>query len=642
MGTLADLVSGFQGGYTGVQDARRRRKLNQAIDYELGKSEEARIGRQAGRERLGYGGGYEGADFTMPQTYGERLVGYIKSKFGASTGQQNTTAIDPGMQPSMEMRGPTLQTYKDGGAVRNMKRYTDGGTVSGQVPGVMTAPGMGNYALPTPQRQLMSANVKQQAVPGFAEGGSVDEERMRRSYGDEYYVTEEEAAANRLRRSQGEPDLGTAGRYKPGPRGIPTSGGGMREFAGDVGRSVGNYFDDTRRAALEGREYMDIADAQLAEAEGAREVGRATRETGSAALTSAVGTTKGLLKDVFVDNPITQGALGFLGYGGEDSDPAEQAAVTQAVSPDAPVTPPTAAQPGATPPNTQTPQAKAAAQPAGPPDEIVDFSQVRDVMPEDLPNMGVKDWEDERRFWAANAISLGNDPFEAMKAVDARQMRGFAQYGQQAFQMLKNGDATGAARALYAAYQYFPNGSDVRFGVQKGVNGQPVLIGMGTDEETGEPLKEGQPTVITPESLSVQLENLSNPSAFRVWTKDWRAAEQEIREYNEVTKPAAESTARYQDRAGRAAMQRAQNDYNASVGAGGLKQTDRDRANAAFMDAVEMEGFTNPEQADAMMDMMTQIYQQYGPAVQYPTIIRDVRDAIRSGDMTALDQKYGR
>ena len=36
MGTLADLVGGFQGGYSGVQDARRKRKINKAIDYDLG------------------------------------------------------------------------------------------------------------------------------------------------------------------------------------------------------------------------------------------------------------------------------------------------------------------------------------------------------------------------------------------------------------------------------------------------------------------------------------------------------------------------------------------------------------------------------------------------------------------------------
>lgn len=679
MGTLADLVGGIQSGYTGVQDARRRRKLNQAIDYELGTLEERRKGRKAGMERLGYD---MSADFTMPKTYGERLFGYIKSKFG---GQQDATAIDPGMQSAglqesgartygtEENQYQQPQRYRDGGAVRNMKRYanggrsimpdrssgvpsqkttgryhvenpitgyTDGGMALPVGPGQMAPQNMGATAIPTPSRMMQNPGAP--AMVNMADGGLTDEERMRRSYGDEYYVTEEEAAENRRRRTEGDNyRIGPVERTKPGVQAIPTSGGGAREFAKDLGRSAAGYFDDTVAGALGGQKLIDVADEQLAEAKGAREKGRAMRETGSAALTSAAETTGGLLKDVFVDNPITQGALGFLGYTGEDGAAApevnqdKKAAVTEAVAPRS------AIQPGADVPNTQTPQAQNARQPAGPPDEIVDFTQVRDVMPEDMPNMAVKDWEDERRFWAAQAIALGNDPFEAMKAVDARQMRGFQQYGQQAFQMLQAGDATGAARALYAAYQYFPNGADVRFGVQTGANGQPVLIGMGTDEETGEPAKKGKPMVITPESLSVQIENLTNPSAFRTWTKDWRTAEQEIREYEEVKKPSAQAQARYQDRAGRAALIRAEGSAAAARTGGGMKQTDLDRANSAFTDAVEMEGFENPEQADFMMSLMADIYQRNAGRVQYPIVIADVRNAIRSGSFDALEQKYG-
>lgn len=648
MGTLADLVGGFQGGYSGVQDARRKRKINKAIDYDLGSMEEGRRGRKAGMKRLGYD---MSADFTMPPTYGERLVGKIKGMFGGSTGQQSTTAIDPAASPAgpmgppapaaaarpetydvgnLENRYSQPNRYADGGAVR---KFANGGTALPTAPGQLQPQNMGDVGIPTPNRQMM-AGQQGGALPGFADGGAAE-----KSYGD-YWLTEEEA--NEL---EVKPGSGMSGaKYRrgvAGPQEVPIDGGGRGALWEDVKRNAADVFDDTIKGALGGQKVIDEADAKLDKAEGAREVGHAVRETGSAALTSAGETTAGLLKDVFIDNPITQGALGFFGYGNDGEGSDKEAAVTAAVNPDEPVGPEqTASQPGADAPNTQTPQAKNAAQPAGPDDEIVDMSQVRSIDPEDMPNQSVKDWEDERRFWAAQAIALGNDPHEAMKAVDARQMRGFNQYGQQAFQLLQNGDATGAARALYAAYQYFPNGADVRFGIQKGVNGQPVLVGMGKTEDGDEPI--GDPMVITPESLSAQLENMSNPSAFRNWTKDWRTMEQELREYNEVTKKTAEANAQYRDRMGRAGLNNSEAAYlRAATGGGALDQGDLDRANAAFQKAVELEGFENQAQADAMMDMMSQIYSQHAGNIQYPTVIRDVRDAIRSRDFSELDQKYG-
>ena len=683
MGTLADLVQGFQGGYTGVQDARRRRKLNQAIDYELGHLEEKRQHRQDAREKQGYGDVIQGADFTMPQTWGEKLLGKVKGFFGGSD-QRPEQAINPNAGQRTPHYAQGIPRFASGGPVRKMANggrsvmadrssgvpaqkssghyhvenpipgFTDGGMALPTAPGQLAPQNMGQ-AIPTPNRMMM-AGQRGAALPGFADGGAVPrlfdeegnrreltpEEIMQRSYG-EYYVTEEEAAANRAARSQGKHRNRNPyhQRYEAGVdrRAIfaDQDGEGGRFLTEDVPRAISSQFDDTVSGALGGQKLIDAADAELAKAEGAREVGSATRRTGTAALTAAGETTGGLLKDVFVDNPITQGALGFLGYTGEDgAQPAEQAAAQEAVAPEA------ASQPNVEdPPGTRTAKAQNQAQPAGPDDPIIDFSQesAREIMPEDMPNHGVKDWEDERRYWAAYAITMGNDPFDAMRAVDQRQMRGFQQYGQQAHQLMLAGDMKGAANALYAAYQYFPNGTDVRFGVQKGKDGRPILMGMGTNEETGESVGV---MPITPESLAVQLENMANPSAFRTWTRDWRAAEQEIRRYNELEKPLGQSRARAQDRSSRAALLNAQASYNRSTrSGGGLDQGDLDRANAAFLEAVELEGFDNPEQADAMMDMMSQIYSRYAGRVQYPTVIRDVRDAIRSGNLDALDQKYG-
>jgi len=605
MGTLADLVQGFQGGYTGVQDARRRRKINKALDYELEGMEQKRNAGNSGIRRLyGEGSGMEAPNFQMPQTYGEKLVGKIKGFFGGSTGQQSTQAIDPNMQQAghqssgattygtEENRYVQPQRYKDGGAVRSMKRYADGGQVQLQ-PGVMV-----------PSGQNQGAVMGRTALP-MADGGSAKR-----------YVDPETGVEFINGVPQGE---------------VPTSGGGVRGALGDIGRNIGG---NTRRRFSEWAPAGLDADQAVLDAEGAANKGAAVRGNMAEGARGLGQVGMGLLEDTSIA-PIAKGIGGFLGYGtdkakaaeagpGKAIDP-EAAAVTEAVGPPAPDT---AAQPAGDPPNTRTPQAQAAAEPAGPPDEIIDFTQVRDVMPEDMPNHGVKDWEDERRYWAAQAIAMGNDPFEAMKAVDQRQMRGFSSYGQQAFQMLQAGDATGAARALYAAYQYFPNGANVRFGVQKGKNGQPVLLGMGVDESTGEPIKGGKPMVVTPESLSVQLENMTNPAAFRTWTKDWRTAEQEIREYNEVTKPAAQSAANYQRDMGQAALNRSEADLAAATsGSGGPSEANRLAVQRDFREALGMFSIAGHDQDKAakyLTSIMGQLYDVNYKGGESNTIINDV------------------
>jgi hypothetical protein len=227
-----------------------------------------------------------------------------------------------------------------------------------------------------------------------------------------------------------------------------------------------------------------------------------------------------------------------------------------------------------------------------------------------------------------------------MKAVDARQMRGFQSYGVQAFNLLQNGDATGAAKAMYAAYQYFPNGSDVKFGVQKGANGQPVLIGMGTDEKTGEPLKEGKPMVITPESLSVQMENMQNPDAFRTWTKDWRDTEQEVREYMEGKSQrqadldlTGAQTQYYRDR-GTAAL------LDASTPGGGLKQSDIDRNIAAFEGDRELQallGGTEEAAARDLTEAMATLFITSGTNNR-SSVIKFIMDSYNEGGMEQVNE----
>ncbi len=218
----------------------------------------------------------------------------------------------------------------------------------------------------------------------------------------------------------------------------------------------------------------------------------------------------------------------------------------------------TAAQPAPTAPSPDqpAPDQPAAGPPAGPPNQAatapaqedpeIDMAgpEMQGVMPEDMPSHSVEDWEKERYSAAAYAITQGEDPNTAMLAIDQQQQRGFLRYLNQAQRLLVAGDGQSAARSMYAAYSYFPNGTDVRFGITKGANGQPILMGMGTDEKTGEPVNDGKTMAITPETIAVMAENATNPSAWRTWTKDWREMEKQIREIEEIDKPKAEQEIR--------------------------------------------------------------------------------------------------
>ena len=639
---LGALVSGFQGGYQFSRDAARDKLIDKALDFEV-----AGMSRR-NKNDLDFakmmGQDVEGYDF-QPETWGQKMGKTIKGWFS-----KPAQAISPQDAPSPELasqapltqprstqpgmpglggmepeykHGGAIVRYAHGGSTRHMKKYASGGRAI-----------------------ALRAGVK-----GFAHGGRTeytDEERLKRSYG-KYYLTEEEAAERVV-----PPTAGMSGatqpRGRPGVQGIPTSGGGFREAVRDVGHSASRYFDDTIKGALGGDKLIEDADAKLASAEGAREVGRATRGTGAAALTAAGETTVGFLKDTLVDNPISQGVMGFFGRDGDEkaaavralprNDTPDEAAGSVAAQP-APAQP-TGAGGGAaqTTPGAAAP-ATGANQTGVEDDPIIDMSQVREIRPEDMPNKGQKEWDDERKFYAYRAHINGQDPLEAMKAVDAKQLRGFTMYGQQAFQLLRAGNAPAAVNALYAAYQYFPNGTDVRFGVMKGKDGEPVIIGMGTDEATGKP--NGKPTVITAESLSVQIENMSDPAAFKTWTKDWREIEQDIRKYYEVDKPEAQSESIYRDRLGRAALDRSAADWltaqNASRPGGNLKQTDLDRAFAEFSKDRELQallGGVDATEARHLVDLMSRLY-VVRPG-NYNSVKTIIMDSYEAGGIQQVEQ----
>ncbi len=122
-------------------------------------------------------------------------------------------------------------------------------------------------------------------------------------------------------------------------------------------------------------------------------------------------------------------------------------------------------------------------------------------------------------------------------------------------------------------------------------------------EKTGEPIKDGKPVIITAESIAVQLENMKDPSAMRVWTKDWHKAEQEVREYMEGKSQrqadldlTGAQTQYYRDR-GDAAL------LDASNPGGGLKQSDIDRNILAFENDRELQALLGGENEVVARDL---------------------------------------
>lgn len=624
------LMEGLQGGYKFSTDVRRNRQIEKALDFELAGMSSKRKADDAAFEK--FGEAYGGWEDYLPETWGSRALGWMKGKLGMGQGagagaqQQAISPSDMGQNNFVEKAteaerfGSGAVFSKHGGATRVMK-YANGGRslapdrTTGYAEGGMVAKPIGYYA----------------------HGGTVEET------GAVVEETEEEKRA----RYRAEIQAG---------RDAPTSGGGVREATRDVGRSAAGYFDKTIKGALGGDKLIEDADAVLARAKGAREIGQATRGTGAAALTAAGETIAGLATDVFVENPITQGALGFLGFGERDKEAAVQA-IPKDETPDetaaAVAAQPAPAQPtggvggsgvGQVTPGAATP-ATGADQTGVEDDQMIDFSQVTDVRPDALPSKGQKEWEKERNFYAAQAIANGRDPLEAMKAVDEKQMRGFSMYGQQAHQLILAGNPTGAINALYAAYQYFPNGVDVKFGLHKGKDGRSIIIGMGTDEETGEPIKEGKPMVITAESLAVQIENFMKPGALRAWTKDWQAAEHKAREYMEVTKPQAQADVTYKAKAGDALLMNAQaNLQKAIISArgGGLKQSDFDRAFSEMnkdTDTMALFESVPPEDADYLKAVMAVAYKN-SPG-NFPSTSQLIKQAYRDGGIAAVDEMVG-
>lgn len=520
MGTsaLGGFVEGLQGGITHRQQALRNKKIDRMLDQEATVKGMAIQGQQDDINAIRHEKGLGPRDFSQfdadQDPYGMKLTDFFRPKklwqnFKNNVGMGSQTQSEPSFSPA-----------------RANEQAIEDATYGAE------ASSMGNRNMP---QYGMAAAADGGAIRRMADGGVL---------ADDYIRASERIAGG------GDPKkiptrLGRYGRAAGRVAGKAGMVGGA--IAGGVGAYKGakTGTDEYRdRYTMPEALMYDDDDSNLtmfAKDVGARAIG--------------------------VGNDVGRTAAGMLGFG---RDSAEGQAIRESDVAAPPEQPPTAAQavtPRAAAAPPQAPQQQAIPETNGPfqigPDAPI-------AMPDEMPTMNTEDWVAYRAASVENMVMRGATIPEAHEAVTMMQQKGFLNYGQQALQLLAAGDPLRAGMALKAAYQYFPNGADVKFGVTKDKAGQPALIAMGKDEKTGEPMPNGT-MIINGERLAVMMEQMTDPSAFRTWTKDWREFEQDLRKYNEIEKPAAEATAINQDRTGRAALNNSEANLLAAerTGAGG-------------------------------------------------------------------------
>lgn len=615
-----DIAGNFATGQQAMIDRRRARQLERARDYELAGAADIYQARREAVNRFRQNQGLDPYEFAPLETNQDPWFSRLRDWWK----ERRATRLMPSqMLPEQE------QSVQDEmNAVMGDEAQT--------FPLAETGPIYETEMYPRTGKDVVrNGGLKRRAIPRYADGGGVGEQEMaRRRRAAEFRREGINTRTAQTGRGGAIPREGILRRTTNALRGRGVSAAGraraVKGGALAAGAAVLPQLAEDYDQRIDKR--FGWGDSASQEGEGDPSLGGFARYFGRRALGYASD-----LADV-----MTFGAASNL-YRDQQAIPGEEGPGKQAAK-----GPP----PGESPPTPDAAIAQAAIkdgsrmaeearQRSAPPGEI-DFSQV-DFDANELPSMGVKDWVDYRQSAIQDLLMRGMSEREAyeqgMQSVTTLQQQGFVDYAQQALMHLQGGNPRAAANALRAAYQYFPNGSDVKIGVQQGQDGQPVLIGVGVDEQTGQP--KGQPMILNDERLAVMIENFSNPEAFRSWTKDWRDEAFDRRKFEEVEKPEAESNARYRDRAGRAALINAEADRVRAgrEGAGARRQVDLDRANAAFTDAVELLGYEDEAEADQLMSLMSQIYAR--SSWQYPEVIDFVRKAKREGRLPEVMEALG-
>ena len=540
-----------------------------------------------------------------------------------------------GIEHKGDMSGyvaPTRSQMQDPALLRlgkflggKMKGMFGGGVGAGEEAGATE-----QMAISTPEVQPagpQASGATTYGIPGYADGGRVDE-------------TDEEKRARYAAMTE-------EGRNAPTYTG---SGPGLdaqdlTEFAGDVGRNV---LGNTRRRMSEWAPYGHMADQAVLDAEGAHATGDAVRGNMSEGLIGLKELGHGLLEDTGLPQAVggvLDFAGGFLGMdgGGEQAKAGalptptpETTDAKQSPSTQAPAE--AAIQATVDAPEKSDEQMAQAAMSEGEKSalENLDYKLLVDqgVRPEELPSMSTQDWADYRSQIFELEMSRGGSIKEAYDAMDYAtvdtQMRGFNREATKALKYLQTGQNQEAAMALRQAYQYFPNGVGVKFGmVNDPKTGQPAIISMGVDEQTGEAT--GKPFIITTDRLNSMVEQATNPSAWRTWTKDGHDLQVELAKMDETSSHNAsmEKIAGYRAESERMGIEA----DAAGGGSGGLKQSDKLAASKFFRESSEYTRImeeNGEEVANGLADVMDRVFLMR-PDIPYNTIVNQVSQGWANG-----------
>lgn len=598
MGTLGDFVGGFQGGYDFMSKARRDRQIEKAIDYELSDWESKREGRDKEREASGLGA-LEESGYKDP--FLMRLMNWRPGK---------DKAVDPAApaQSPMQSQAPAASTAAPGGSFM-------------------------------PQQQQGAFGAPPQQPGMYREGGPVDEETANRyelyravtmadggraiplsvqpvvlaDGGMPKRLTEEAKKQAKIEKQRLKTEKKSA---KPESKG---KGGGRKGFGkGKFVKGLGLVAAGSAAIDTYGTPTEDYYERFGMTPSAETNLGQFGQDLGVRALgyASDLGST------------LTGGYADRL-YRDKQRQAGERALPADEPAPQAPAQAPAQgpSRVAAQPAPRQAPAAAPA--PTPPPEQQqFDWSSVQ-VSPDEIPSVPTKDWVEYRKQMIDALTMQGMSVREAHDEVTAIQQGGFMRESQAALTFLQMGDSQSASRAMKAAYQYFPNGADVKFGMTKDEAGQPALIAMGTDEKTGE--NKGQPMLLNSERLATMMQNFSDPKAFTAWTKDWRDEAFKDKKYEEIDKPTAQSQAdlraeqgEYMRNRGAAAL------IDAGRPEGGLKESDYRGSEAMFLDEIMMAPDVEPEDRHVLASLMAQIKTRY-PNLRNTTILETVLRGYEEG-----------